>query len=87
MVTLHVATSLRNNADGFTVRWRGQHPINCNTLRYAFRQRQGLNEECVVKSTVCGITAQVSSMLFTTLGFYSLRYRRRFDPLVRPFIF
>ena len=23
----------------------------CNTLRYAFRQRQGLNEECVLKHT------------------------------------
>ena len=79
MVTLHVATSLQNNANGFTVRRRGQHPINCNTLRYAFRQRQGLNEECVVKQTRLN--------LLYYLGFYRLRYRHRLHPLVRPFIF
>ena len=25
--------------------------IICNTLRYAFRQRHGLNEECILKHT------------------------------------
>ena len=28
MVTLHVATSFRNKADGFTVRWKGQDPCS-----------------------------------------------------------
>ena len=51
MVTLHEATSLLNNANGFTVRRKGQHPNLVHTPLYDFRRRRKANEECIVKHT------------------------------------
>jgi len=39
--------------------------------RYAVNRFAGGRGECVLKSTVCGISAHVSSMLFNTLPFYT----------------
>ena len=38
----------------------------CNTLRYAFRQRQGLNEECVLKHSKL-LSLTVRKECFNTL--------------------
>jgi len=61
-----------------------------NTLRYAFRQRHGLNEECVLKhtsrsvSSVCLQIVSIRLICFNTLGF--LVSQERFHRLGRPFV-
>lgn len=37
MVTLHEATSLQNNANGFTVRRKGQNPIILTILKHTMQ--------------------------------------------------
>ncbi len=56
----------------------------CNTLRYAFRQRRELNEECVLKCTTHWLLPfDCSAIHFNTLVF--LVPQEGFHPLGRPF--
>ena len=46
-----LAATPLNNGYRVTAGNGEQAPINCNTLRYAFRRRRRANEECVLKQT------------------------------------